>query len=101
MEEITMLLSPCGINCSECPIGENCAGGCRVSGGKPFYIESFDVEVCPIFDCAVNKNSYETCAECSDLPCQLFFDWRDPDMTQEEHNKGIEENVVVLRSYKK
>ena len=94
----TMNISPCGIDCDVCPLMEKCGNACQVSGGKPFYIKDFDVEVCPIYDCSVNKNGFKTCAECSKLPCEHFYEWRDPSMSQEEHNKGIEENVARLKA---
>ena len=92
-----MLLSPCGIDCETCPLKDQCSGGCRASGGKPFYIKDFGVEICPIYDCAVNKHGYQTCGECADVPCQIFFDWKDPSMTDEEHRETIEKNVAALK----
>ena len=91
-----MLLTPCGISCEICPLEQKCEG-CRPTGGKPFYIDNFDADVCPIYDCSVNKNGYETCAECQQLPCQMFFDWKDPDMTDEEHRQAVESNVARLK----
>jgi len=95
-----MVLSPCGMNCAACPLKEKCGEGCQVCGGKPFYIKDFGVEVCPIYDCSVNKNGYKTCAECVELPCQILFDWKDPSMSDEEHCKAIEDNVALLRQFK-
>ena len=97
---VVMFLSPCGMNCAECPLNEKCGNGCQVSGGKPFYIKDFGVEVCPIYDCAVNKNGYATCAECSELPCQIFYDWKDPSMTDEEHRESVNKNVALLKQRK-
>ena len=54
-------------------------------------------EQCPIYDCAVNKRGYKTCGECAEVPCQLFYDWKDPSMSDEEHNKAIESNVSLLK----
>ena len=92
-----MNLSPCGINCDACPLKEKCGDGCQVCGGKPFYIKDFGVECCPIYDCSVNKNGYKTCAECSEVPCQLFYDWKDPAMTDEEHRQAVDANVARLK----
>lgn len=93
-----MNVSPCGINCDACPLKEQCGGdGCQVCGGKPFYIRDFGVERCPIYNCAVNKNGFKTCGECAKVPCQLFFDWKDPSMSDEEHKKAVEGNVALLK----
>ena len=96
-----MNISPCGINCDACPLNEQCGGACQQTCGKPFYIKAFGVEQCPIYDCSVNKHGYTTCGECTLVPCQLFFDWRDPSMSEEEHKKAIEGNVALLKTLNK
>ena len=93
-----MYLSPCGIDCGECKLREACGGSCHESCGKPFYIKDFPVDVCPMYDCAVNKNGYKTCAECPELPCQVFYEWRDPSMTEEEHRRAVDANVLALKA---
>ncbi len=95
-----MSLSPCGIECNGCSYAESCSGGCHESGGKPFYIKEFGIEVCPMFDCAVNQKGYKTCGECSELPCKIFFDWKDPSMSDEEHVKSINDRVKILKESK-
>jgi len=92
-----MLLSPCGINCESCDFRKNCSG-CYNIKGKPFYLKDFGVEVCPLYDCPVNKRGYKSCAECPELPCQIFFDWKDPSMTDEAHITSINERVKTLKS---
>ena len=97
LKGVSMLLSPCGINCEECPVKNECEG-CNACGGKPFYLKDFGVDVCPMFDCAVNKKGYKTCGECPELPCQIFYDWKDPSMTEEAHLQSIKERVELLKS---
>ncbi|MCL2508587.1 MAG: DUF3795 domain-containing protein [Oscillospiraceae bacterium] len=92
-----MLLSPCGIDCEACQMKESCGGGCQICGGKPFYIKDFGVETCPMYDCSVNKHGYKTCAECPEVPCQIFFDWKDPGMTDEQHVSAVNANVALLK----
>lgn len=92
-----MYLSPCGINCHECQVKESCSGDCHASEGKPFYIKDFGFEVCPMYDCAVNQKGYKTCAECPELPCKTYYDWKDPDMTEEEHIQSINDRVKLLQ----
>ena len=93
-----MYLSPCGIRCDECPYLEQCGGNCSECGGKPFYAEDFGIEVCPMYDCAVNQRGYTTCGECPELPCQLFYDWKDPEMTEEAHLQSIKDRVEDLKA---
>lgn len=90
-----MKLSPCGIDCETCTI-EDC-DSCHAIEGKPFYLADFDLSVCPLFDCPVNQKGYTTCAECSELPCQLYYDWRDPSMSDEEHEQSIGVRVQLLK----
>ena len=94
-----MTLAPCGINCGEY---EACqAAGCSDCNsiqGKPFYIKDFGMETCPLYDCPVNQKGYATCGECSELPCNIYYDWRDPSMSDEEHLNSINERVDRLKT---
>ena len=96
-----MLLSPCGIDCAVCPMKDKCGDGCQVCGGKPFFIKDFGVETCPIYDCSVNKKGYKTCGQCDEVPCKIFFDWKDPSMSDEEHRKAVNTNVALLKNLSK
>ena len=93
-----MLVSPCGVDCEGCEFGESCGGSCFACEGKPFYLADFGVEVCPMYDCSVNQKSFKTCGECADLPCQVFYDWKDPSMTEEAHLQSIKDRVEVLKA---
>ena len=91
-------LSPCGVDCGSCPfLGENC-GGCAATKGKPFYIKDFNTEICPLYDCPVNKKGLETCGPCAELPCEIYHNWRDPSMTDEQHLDSINERVKILKA---
>ena len=91
-----MIFSPCGMNCESCHYYKDC-GGCRAIKGKPFYLKDFGFETCPMYDCPINKKAYQSCAECSDLPCQIYYDWKDPSMTDEAHLNSINERVACLK----
>ena len=93
-----MNLSPCGINCDECPLKEQCGGSCVACEGKPFYIKDFGFETCMIYDCAVNQKNLKTCGECAELPCQIWYDWKDPDMTEEAHLQSIKDRSEILKA---
>jgi hypothetical protein len=95
-----MKLSPCGVDCSSCHLFDKCKKDCNESQGKPFYItdSSIGLEVCDIYDCVRNKKNLKHCGECEDLPCQIFFDWKDPDFTDEEHQEDIKQRVDRLKN---
>ncbi|MCL1797874.1 MAG: DUF3795 domain-containing protein [Eggerthellaceae bacterium] len=93
-----MHLSPCGINCDECSDKEKCGGSCHAIKGKPFYIKDFGFEVCALYDCPVNKKGYQTCGECPELPCQIFYEWKDPSMSEEAHLQSVKDRVAALKA---
>jgi hypothetical protein len=92
-----MKLSPCGVDCTTCHLLDKCGKDCNESQGKPFYLEGIGLEVCDIYGCVRNQKNLNHCGECDELPCQIFFDWKDPDFTDEEHKKDIEQRVERLK----
>ena len=93
-----MVFSPCGIDCDECPFKEQCGGDCFACEGKPFYIKDFGIETCLIYDCAVNQKGFKTCGECDELPCQIWYEWKDPEMTEEAHLQSIKDRAELLKA---
>jgi len=96
-------LAVCGADCAPCPFfqkefnGQTCAG-CRQTKGNPFWAaEDFNGGACPIFDCASTKHSFNSCGECAELPCALFFELKDPSMSDEQHRESITRRVNVLK----
>ncbi|MCL2167473.1 MAG: hypothetical protein FWH49_09345, partial [Clostridiales bacterium] len=43
---------------------------------------------------------FKTCGECAEVPCQLFYDWKDPSMSDEEHRQAVATNVSFLNDLK-
>jgi hypothetical protein len=94
-----MSLSACGLKCNECGFFNKTCTGCIDVKGSTFWAkEMMPGKVCPMYDCAVNKKKYKNCGACSELPCELFFDMKDPDSTEEEHQKSIGIRVNLLRA---
>lgn len=91
-----MQITPCGIECGKCPMYGQC-GGCTETKGKPFFLKEAGAEVCPLYDCPVNEKGFKTCAECSELPCGKFYDWRDPEVPEEAHGENIRKQMETLR----
>jgi hypothetical protein len=86
------MISPCGINCSECTVfGKDC-NGCRDCNGIMFWADG----ICPIYECVIIKNKYKNCGECKELPCKIIYDCRDPSIPLEKHENGIKERIKNL-----
>lgn len=85
--------APCGLVCSECEyLGEQC-NGCVDCSGKPFWAKD---KPCPIYDCCVNTKKFSHCGECKELPCKIFEDLRDPQLSDEEFRKQKEDRKKRL-----
>ncbi len=92
-------ISVCGLFCEECQFFKETCPGCDEIKGKTFWAQEIMPEkVCPIFNCAVNDNGYETCGKCSELPCNIFNELRDPNISDEEHESSISERIVRLKT---
>jgi len=100
----------CGAICDTCPLfvapneassnssNQPSCPGCVACAGKVFWsVEHFGGS-CPIFDCARTKHGYKDCGECTELPCKLFHELKDPSMTEEEHKLSIETRVNYLKN---
>ena len=91
--------APCGLYCGECEhLGENCKGGCGVVQGKPFWTALMKVEICPLYDCAVNKHKLEHCGKCAQLPCGLFREFHDPALSPDEAEKAMLDRCEGLKN---
>jgi len=93
-----MLISPCGAICDECPFYYNDCTGCKKLDGKVFWsADAAENGICPMYDCSVNKKEYGSCSKCKELPCQLFYNMKDPGMTDEQHQESIVKRIEVLK----
>jgi hypothetical protein len=94
-----MTLSACGLNCSECEFfNKTCAGCTKVKGSTSWAKEMIPNKICPLFDCSVNKKELRNCGDCSELPCKMFREMKDPKTSDEEHQKSIQKRVFSLRA---
>jgi len=62
----------CGLYCRTCEYFERQCQGCGNVGGKPFWTIQMKVEICPLYDCCINKKQLEHCGLCDELPCETF-----------------------------
>jgi hypothetical protein len=93
-----MVLSACGLKCDECEyFNTTCTGCINVKGSTFWAKEMMPTKVCPLYNCSVNEKGLKDCGQCSELPCKMFREMKDPKSTDEEHQKGLIERVRLLR----
>lgn len=82
----TNLETSCGLNCGECKYFEKECKGCATLAGKPFWTTFMKVEVCPLYDCCINKKQLEHCGLCAEFPCESFqkSESDDPNLSAEQ-----------------
>ncbi len=94
-----MILSACGLICSDCEFfGAQCSG-CHAVKGQTFWaLEHMPTKTCPLYDCSVNKLHFKDCGDCGELPCKMFREMKDPNSSDEEHRQGLIDRVARLRA---
>lgn len=91
------MLTLCGIYCDECQYFEKSCSGCQASEGKPFWLQFAQIDRCRLHKCCVDEKKFESCGQCPELPCDIFFELKDPGMSEEAHRKSIDERVRCLK----
>jgi len=76
------LATVCGICCGDCPNFKKECKGCSAVGGNPFWTEYLKIDICPLYDCCVNKMDIEHCGLCGKFACRTF-------MTMESNDPGL------------
>jgi len=51
--------------------------------------------------CRSQEKALPNCGACVELPCKLFNELKDPNISEEEHQKSILQRVVNLRKNNK
>ncbi|MDD4100854.1 MAG: DUF3795 domain-containing protein [Candidatus Cloacimonetes bacterium] len=78
------MISKCGVICrNDCRAYLRECEGCVDLEGKVSWAAFYGKSHCPIYACAQEKG-LQTCAECGLAPCQVWFDTRNPDASDEE-----------------
>lgn len=89
------LISVCGTDCSKCYCFGKMCNGCNSCEGKVFHAP--EGKACPIYDCVKNDRCMQNCGECGELPCKIWFDTRDPKLSDEEFHENVEMRVQTLK----
>ncbi|MEN8155290.1 MAG: DUF3795 domain-containing protein [Acidobacteriota bacterium] len=88
---------PCGLYCGDCEyLGKQCKG-CGYVEGKPFWTIHVPTGICPIHDCCRNQKELEHCGLCEELPCKIFLELRDPDISDEDFERSLKTREEALR----
>ena len=96
-----MLISACGLRCTECQFYNNPCLGCYKVEGKTFWAKDhLDDGICPLYNCSINDRNYNSCGDCKELPCKKFHDLKDPNVSEEKHSLMIKERIVNLKKTK-
>ncbi|HNX01607.1 MAG TPA: DUF3795 domain-containing protein [Candidatus Cloacimonadota bacterium] len=92
------MLSICGVNCrTDChAFGTECIG-CNELDGKVSWAVFYGKSTCPIYDCAMQKG-LSSCGKCSDAPCKIWYETRNPDASDEEFEEDIASRMKNLNS---
>lgn len=88
-------ISCCGTDCSTCGLLGDLCIGCNEAKGRVFHVP--EGSECPIYNCSRTRNGMDSCAECDKLPCEVILSTRDPNLSDEEFSKSVEERVNRLR----
>jgi len=91
------MLSVCGLVCDTCRAYGTVCKGCRPENGKPFWTKNEGKRFCEIFSCCIYKKKLNHCGECTEIPCQLYMQSRDPLLSEEEAERVMRERADRLR----
>ncbi|MCL2141433.1 MAG: DUF3795 domain-containing protein [Methanimicrococcus sp.] len=91
------MLTVCGADCTTCPDYQKTCEGCQKIQGKVYWAEMIGTDTCPIYKCVVSDKKLSNCGKCNQLPCKLFYDLKDPSLSDEEHVKGIQQRIDRLK----
>ena len=108
-------ISVCGIDCKEYFACNKCSSicknmhaifdskkpceGCNAIHEKILLNRNISLNICPIYVCVTNRQ-YKHCGECEQIPCDIYYELKDPFITDSVHKLNIEERIKVLKSIK-
>jgi len=99
MKDISVCGIDCAVACEECnkheELRDKPCKGCNALEGKVFWTAMFGMDACPIYAC-VKEKRLKHCGQCEQLPCNIYFDMKDPCTTDEQHQQGIKDRVEIL-----
>ncbi|HOT45475.1 MAG TPA: DUF3795 domain-containing protein [Spirochaetota bacterium] len=95
---MSQIISACGLLCNECGFfGKRCDGCCAVKGETFWAKKATPDRICPLYKCSVVERKYDNCGRCAELPCGKFTGLKDPNISEEQHARSIQERVSRLK----
>lgn len=91
-------LSCCGTDCTKCNDYQKNCGGCNETCGKVSWTKYVGIDVCSIYQCAINDKKLQSCGKCDQLPCDKWYATKDPSMTDEEFQSNVETRVQSVKN---
>ncbi len=89
-------ISCCGTECAKCGFYGNTCQGCNECQGKVFHAPPG--KACPIYTCSVKGKKLRNCGQCNELPCVIWRETKDPQLSEDAFEKNIAERVNNLRN---
>lgn len=87
----------CGCICSDCRIFEVECMGCHAIEGKACWLHEVGLDICDFYECSVIERNLIHCGECEKIPCEKFWMNKNPNWTDEQHKKIIEDRTALLK----
>ena len=82
-DEEKLEINPCGTYCGDCEDYGVVCDGCRNRKGMPIWYHLYSKkEPCSYYTC-VEKNNFHDCSQCQQVPCNKFFEYPDPNMSDD------------------
>lgn len=88
-------LSVCGTDCSACGCYGNLCEGCNACSGKVFHAP--EGQACAIYECVTREKKLENCGQCSQVPCKIWMETRDPSFSDEAFDENVKMRVQRLK----
>ncbi len=91
--------SVCGCDCAGCEyLKKSQCPGCFEAEGKVWWVQYASLPVCPIYSCVTALKKLDHCGMCPEVPCKIWRELKDPNLTHEQHEAGINDRVQNLKS---
>ena len=88
-------ISCCGTECGKCDLHGRMCEGCNEASGKVFHAPKG--KACPIYACCAGKRRMATCADCGEVPCDIWRTTRDPALSDAAFKASIQARVRNLK----
>jgi hypothetical protein len=94
---MNLKFSVCGYECTSCDYHKKSeCPGCSEVKGKVWWTNFIGVSVCPIYDCVINLKKYKNCGICPEVPCKIWQDLKDPNLSADQHQASINNRITSL-----